>query len=103
MEALLDISRKPKSNSKSIDQSVIDLAIQVRKDNYNAGAKLTTLLLKRDHGIEIHASTLGYIFRRKNISQQYRNTSKKQPYKALCPSGAIREGSDGYCEPWDSR
>ncbi len=81
MEALLDISRKPKSNSKSIDQSVIDLAIQVRKDNYNAGAKLTTLLLKRDHGIEIHASTLGYIFRRKNISQQYRIPRKNSHTK----------------------
>ncbi len=81
MKALLDISKKPKSNSKSIDQSLIDLAIQVRKDNYNAGAKLTTLLLKRDHGIEIHASTLGYIFRRKNISQQYRIPRKNSHTK----------------------
>ena len=42
---------------------------------------MTSLLLKKDHGIEIHASTLRYIFKRRCISQKYRILHKNNHTK----------------------
>ena len=72
INSLANRSTAPKGNSRIIPEETIQLAIQVRDENYNIGAKNTSLLLEARHNIKIHASTLGYIFKRRNISKQYR-------------------------------
>ena len=79
LRALVNQSRAPKSNSRSISKETIQLAIQVSAENYNAGAKNTALALENQYNIKIHASTLGYIFKRLNISKQYKKP-KQNPH-----------------------
>ena len=78
-EVLVDQSRAPKSNSRSISKETIQIAIQVSAENYNIGAKNTALVLEKQNNIKIHASTLGYVFKRLSISKQYKK-SKKNPH-----------------------
>ena len=80
INSLASRSRAPKSNSRAVAEETIQLAIQVQSENYNIGAKNTAFILETQHDVKIPASTLGYIFKRRNISKQYRK-SKENPHK----------------------
>ena len=89
INSLASHSRAPKSNSRMIPEETIRLAIRVSSENYNIGAKNTALVLKTEHNIKIHASTLGYIFKRQNISKQYRKPKKNPHTKRYAAQNAL--------------
>ena len=79
LKALMNRSKAPKTNSRMVSEETIQLAIKVSTENYNIGPKNTAFILEKQYNIKIHASTLGYIFKRRNISKQYRKP-KKNPH-----------------------
>ena len=89
INALANHSRAPKGNSRMIPEKVIQLAIQVKAENYDVGAKNTALALETQHNVKIHASTLGYIFKRRNISKQYRKPKKNPHTKRYAAANAL--------------
>ena len=76
LRSLANLSRAPKSNPRRIPKEIIQLAIQIRAENYNIGAANIAHILKDQYNVEIHASTLGHILKQRNISKQYRIPSK---------------------------
>ena len=78
IQSLQNLSRKPKSNSRRIKQGIIDLILQVRKQNADCGAQKIAYLMKHKNGVFIHASTIGYILQRQDISKRYRIPRKNK-------------------------
>ena len=89
LRALANMSRKPKSNPRMIPEEIIQLAIQVRKKNYDTGPVNTVHVLKEQYNVEIQPSTLGYIFKRKNISKHYRRARKNQHTRRYAAENAL--------------
>jgi len=83
INALLDFSKAPKRNPNAIDKKTIELAIETRNKNNEEGygAHKVAFILKRDKGIQINGSTLGYIFQRQNISKKYKDPKKNKHTK----------------------
>lgn len=82
IKALNDFSKAPKSNPNTIDQKTIKKARDIReKSEEGYGAQKVAFLLERDEGEKIHASTLGYIFQRENISRRYKTPKKNKHTK----------------------
>ena len=87
--SLANLSRAPRSNPRMIPEETIQLAIRVRKENYNIGAVNTAHVLKDRHNVEIQPSTLGYIFRRRNISKQYKKPRKNPHTRRYAAENAL--------------
>lgn len=71
LEALRDKSRAPKTNPRQVCARIVELAIATRGDE-GLDAPTVSYLLWREHKIKVAASTLGYIFQRRGLTQTYR-------------------------------
>jgi len=79
LNALLYYSRAPKTNPNTIDEKIIKRAIEIREQSEEGfGPQKVAFLLKREDGIIVHGSTLGYIFQRRNVSRKYKTPKKNK-------------------------
>jgi len=78
--ALKNKSTAPKSNPRAISKEIIELAVKVRgEEGFNA--KTVSQLLRDEHKLNVHASTLGYNFHRLGLLKNRKKSKKNKHNK----------------------
>lgn len=91
LDRLVEMSRRPSSNKRSISATIIKLILSLKKKYPNWGPKKLWVLLRRDCGIKDrpHINTVASILRRRGLSAR-----KKRRGKLIrCPPAEQTEAS----------
>lgn len=80
LTCLVGKSKRPHKSPNATPQKIIDLAIKIRKIDESGGHTIAGIL-RRDHNLYVAGSTLGKIFKQRQISSVYRYKKRNEHKK----------------------